>query len=140
MSCHCILLKSMPSVRATTRLWRPVDLAGQAREPGWNDKVQRSQSLGSPHPAWQPQGAAGLAFLLRALTYCPAHFAIKIFPKKRVANELWSRNVITKVEMCPVISHTHSNPARGSTVDGTISSGIFSFNQDCFIQKLTMPA
>ena len=68
---------------------------------------------------WASNLAAGLhTFLLRALTCCPAHFAIKIFPKKRVANELWSRNLITRVEMCPVISHTHSSPAPGSTVDG----------------------
>ena len=92
MAC-CLSLEGTPSGRATA------GLAGDAR------------------PAREPQEVAGLTFLLRALTCSLAHFAIKIFPKKRVANELWSRNVITKVEMCPVISHTHSSPAPGSTVD-----------------------
>lgn len=56
-----------------------------------------------------------LTFPLKAFTCCPAHVAIKICPTMTVANELWNRNVVTKVEMCPVISHTHSSPAWGST-------------------------
>lgn len=97
MGFHCLVLESPPGG----------PLQGPSGVPG------------DEHPAWQPHEMAGLhSFLLRALTCCPAHFAIKIFPKKRVANELWSRNVITKAEMCPVISHTHSSPAPGSTVDG----------------------
>lgn len=105
------------------------DLAEAARNPYQNDKVQRTQNdLMSDRRALQD-----FYFPLKALTCCPAHFAINIFPTMRVANELWNRNVITKVEMCPVISHTHSSPARGSTEEGTLSSRIFSFNQDCFI-------
>lgn len=94
---YCLLLEGTPSGRAT---------AGPARDRG-----------GMHTQPGSPRRLAGLTFLLRALTCCLAHFAIKIFPKKTVANELWSRNVITKVEMCPVISHTHSSPALGSTVD-----------------------
>lgn len=130
-------------MRTIARLW-----GGGVYGPGWVSQGPQARmtryrglsSQGTPHSICQFQETAGLTFLLRALTYYLAHFAIKIFLKKRVANELWSRNVIRKVKMCPVISHTHSSPVRGSTVDRTISSGIFSFNQDCFIQKLTMPA
>lgn len=57
-----------------------------------------------------------LIFMLQALTWCLVQYAIKIFPERFLANELCSRNVITKVEICPVISHTHSsrNPVQHS--------------------------
>lgn len=111
---------------------------GGGRRLGWSSQKPISQWQGrentapnDPVSGWR--ALQGIYFPLKAFTCCLAHVAIKMCPTMRVANELWNRNVVTKVEMCPVISHTHSSPAWGSTEEETISSRIFLFNQDCFI-------